>query len=111
MTQQEQFERIVAVLEHVQKRPYMYISVQSHPVLNFIHTFNLVCHLLEAVQGNKFQEKYNQIIVERGWERSSGHPVSQMEAQNMDFDEIITEALNLEIETWKRLLAELPDNE
>ncbi len=109
MTNKQVIEKLLESLEVVRQRPRLFFGEDAPPVLNFLWGFNLACEAAEI--DKSYRDMYLKIQMERNWQVNALHPVDHMMRQGFTKDEIIQEALTLEIETWKRLLAELPNNE
>ncbi|MCQ3930153.1 MAG: hypothetical protein DPW16_06805 [Chloroflexi bacterium] len=110
MTNKQIIEKLLESLEEVRQRPRLFFGEDVPPVLHFLWGFKLACEAAEI--DKSYQDMYIKIQMERNWQINNAlHPVVLMARQGLAKDAIIQEALTLELETWKRLLAELSNNE
>lgn len=111
MTDQQSIQNIIRVLESMLLRPNMYVSDDFPAIENFLNGFSIACRVCLAEIENHYYRTEAQVRAEAGFYGAVLHPVTLMIEQGMEREEIIKKAIALEIETWKRLLAELSNNE
>ncbi|MBZ0319725.1 MAG: hypothetical protein K8L91_25170 [Anaerolineae bacterium] len=111
MTDQQPIQNIISVLESMLLRPNMYVSDDFPAIENFLNGFSIACMVCLAEIKNHYYRTEAQVRAEAGFYGAALHPVTLMIEQGLERDEIIQKAVALELETWKRLLVELPDHE
>jgi hypothetical protein len=101
---------IVRWLERVNSRVGMYIGPTDNvPVAQaFLQGYRMAC---DAVGYSYTLDAYQTEVESRGWERQATGLVPQMRARGASDDRIVRELFEVEIQTWKRLLEVLPDED
>ena len=101
---QEQIDKIIAMLEAFRKYPQMYTGrVDIDLTLAYLHGFEAGLRLYDNNQPGKLRSK---VTEERGWQVNALHPSSQMRERGMTPEAIVDEILVIEIEAWKRVTAQ-----
>ena len=104
MDRNEKINELLDVLQFMREKPRMFFSgVEAGN--NFLRGFNIAAGLcLDLPSDDDIRGK---VTTEKGWTWSSLPPWSEMKEQGLDDTAIIDEMLSIEIEVWKRLLANL----
>lgn len=98
--------RILNSLKDIQKRTHCYIHPVTLENLNsFLDGFRVACLVLndELDQADRSQAT-KQVLSARGWKAHSSELAEEMQRKDMSEESIIKELLEIEIETWRRLL-------
>ncbi len=101
MVDRRQRENVLKVLDHVRKRPQMYISSEVPAVANFLEGFKLAYVLLNRAA--EFEAIYVQVIQSRGWVQSSQAVWRQMQERGFDDEAIIAELLAIHSAVWEKI--------
>jgi hypothetical protein len=91
------------ILEHMRKRPDMWIGSRS---VSSVNTFLTGFDLASQIFAPEFDSKavYREIVASRGWEAASPQPVwHQMQEQGFKEQAIVDEILTIEYEVWKKI--------
>jgi hypothetical protein len=104
--QKEQTANLLALLEHIRKRPKMYMVKNFPSAGNFLAGFETACKIFgidirdHADHNDGIHEA---VLQERGWEiRSTVRPFAEMRERGMDDKAITEELLTIAIEVVKR---------
>ena len=98
--EKEQIGSIIQILEIVREKPFMFINVKGLPIVNFLLGFNMACRTLGTIKTET--PILEQLMLERGWDRTVLGSINKMKEQGLDDEGIIRELLTIEIEVWKQ---------
>lgn len=109
MTYHQQITTVITLLEHVQKRPFMYI-VPADPFAfqNFMSGFMAACAALDLHVAREAHT--GEVLAAHGWSMSPATALDQMREQGLSVEDMVRELLRVEVEVWKRLRAERVTN-
>ena len=95
-------QQIITLLEHIRKRPGMYLGPPSVDALvHFLPGFHAGCEIAGYRITHVPESAYHTIVEARGWEHLANKPIAEMQARGMSELDIIEELLQIEIATWK----------
>lgn len=95
-------QQIITLLEHIRKRPGMYLGPPTVDALvHFLHGFHAGCKIAGYHVTHVPESAYHAIVEARGWAFLANKPIAEMQARGMSEFEIIEELLQIEIATWK----------
>ncbi|MBI5957464.1 MAG: hypothetical protein HY866_01925 [Chloroflexi bacterium] len=104
----EQVQQIINVLGGVRQRPGLYM--RQNQASGFLDGFRLALEMLSAM--GVPTSFYKEALAERGWEWSLAAPLAEMQQRGLTEEEKVEELLTIEIEAWKKVLAQIeqPEN-
>ncbi len=103
--QKEQIAHLLEQLEHIRKRPGMYMTDDFPPIVNFLFGFNAACRVFGTSIDYDLESRDGidaGVLQERGWKASSRHSSVEMQERGMDDNAITEELLTIAIEVVKR---------
>ena len=105
-----EIRKLLELLEEVKKRPRMFFyPPDAQSALNYLRGFEVAYEFLGGKIASQYQSHYEVIQDEHGWELTAHHPMYAMVESGMDDASVIQEMLELELETWRRVLAQLEE--
>ncbi len=101
----EAAKRMLLLMEAAQMVPRSFFSAQLPLVFNFMSGITTALSVTDIY--DLYRKTYNTVTKDFGWEVLAHHPIHQMALKGLSEEEINKQALELEIETFKRMIEEL----
>jgi hypothetical protein len=95
--------KISKIFESIKERPLVYLGkLDFHRATCFIHGFYTGYEVEHDYKLNILPMR-DKVLVARGWQVPSVYPEMEMKKKGYSDEEIISELLEIEIETWQML--------
>ena len=102
----ETLDRLLQRLDHIRRRPGMFVGTHDVArVIDLLTGFGV--GVLATLNRDWDHDLRVQVIKSRGWKWTPDHISHQMVAKGMSADEIISELVDIEGDVLKRILAEM----
>ncbi len=104
------YQSVIRLLETIKQMPGMYIgSTNPDDFVKFIHGFETGVHYANRKFREDSQNNFYPIVMkERGWLTTAQHySLNEMRKKNMNDQEILNEAIDIETMIWQKGLEKL----
>lgn len=95
------------LLDHINKRPGMYMSDDLPTVVNFLTGLRLGLRAADSRLASAFEQQIASVEKTHGWAASPSGAWTRMRERGLDDKAIMTEILSIYAEAWDNVIADI----